>query len=227
MNRNLPWICLGLGALKFVPNAKVKLVGNSQGNPPEHGIPNLKLPMTFHFMLNKLWIESPSHCCCSFLLALSMLYIRSWLHLIAVVQGNHIHGLIRTYYPSTCKCSDQIKIIHHLWKAKKKTWIKIHPSLIFHLGGGGGLSLKRFNNPSPHPERWMRMKHNEASLKPKGTWRKHSTLCHDQIWSHPSLYLWKKHLMTGVLCFLSTVACMNQMHPKCIYIYTNLISCKN
>lgn len=136
MNRNLPWICLGLGALKFVPNAKVKLVGNSQGNPPEHGIPNLKLPMTFHFMLKKLWIESPSHCCCSFLLALSMLYIRSWLHLIAVVQGNHIHGLIRTYYPSTCKCSDQIKIIHHLWKARKKTWIKIHPSLIFHLGGG-------------------------------------------------------------------------------------------
>ena len=98
-----------------------------------------------------------------------------------------------------------------------------NPSLSDLPFGGGGLSLKRFNNPSPHPERWMRMKHNEASLKPKGTWRKHSTLCHDQIWSHPSLYLWKKHLMTGVLCFLSTVACMNQMHPKCIYIYIQIL----
>ena len=49
INRNIPWICFGLGALKFVPHATVKPVGNSQENPPEHGIPNLKLLMTFHF----------------------------------------------------------------------------------------------------------------------------------------------------------------------------------
>ena len=97
MNRNIPWICLGLGALKFVPNAKVKLAGNSQGNPPEHGIPNLKLPMTFHFItLLSL-----------FFVGVVKAYIGLWLLLIAVVQGNHIHSLIRTYYPSTCKCFDQ------------------------------------------------------------------------------------------------------------------------
>lgn len=227
MNRNLPWICLGLGALKFVPNAKVKLVGNSQGNPPEHGIPNLKLPMTFHFMLKKLWIESPSHCCCSFLLALSMLYIRSWLHLIAVVQGNHIHGLIRTYYPSTCKCSDQIKIIHHLWKAKKKTWIKIHPSLIFHLGGGGIVTQEIQQSV---PTSWEMDAHEtqrsvfEAERHVKKTFY---TMSWPNLKSSLALSMKKTFDDRGPVFLVNRCLHESNASQVHIYIYTNLISCKN